>query len=140
MSALRRIQSWLPHLLRPRIGSGERTGRLVRTRRPAAAVRAACSPLVRPFALSARCFRNSDDFTGFTDEDEEGEDFIDDSEVEELFQQQVPADIDQGQQRVFIVHPDVKWGSRKQYLTTGNKYIHSGSALMYTFNLLCCVF
>lgn len=139
MSTLRRIQSWLPHLLRPRIESCERAGRLIRTRHHAAAVRAACSLQVRPFALSARWFRNTDDFTGFTEEDEEDEDFIDDNEVEELFGQQVPADIGQGQQRVFVVHPDVKWGSRKQYLTTGNKYIHSGSALMYTFNLRCCV-
>ena len=49
------------------------------------------------------------------------EDFIDDSEVEELFQQHVPPGIGEGQHRVFIVHPDVKWGSRKQHLTTGNK-------------------
>lgn len=55
-------------------------------------------------------------------EDDDGEeDFIEDSEVEELFQQHAPTAIGEGQHRVFIVHPDVKWGSRKQHLTTGRK-------------------
>lgn len=49
------------------------------------------------------------------EEDEEDDDFIDDSEVEELFRLHAPAQ----QHRVFVVHPDVKWGSRKQHLTTG---------------------
>lgn len=53
------------------------------------------------------------------EEDDEEEELIDDSEVEELFQQHVPAGIGEGQHRVFLVHPDVKWGSRKQHLTTG---------------------
>lgn len=92
----------------------------------AAAGRAASPLQVRTFALSACRLRDTDEFgsgrrTGFTEEEEEEEDeeFIDDSEVEELFEQQ--AGIGEGQHRVFIVHPDVKWGSRKQYLTTGNK-------------------
>lgn len=55
------------------------------------------------------------------EEEEEEEDFIDDSEVEELFQQQDIAEVGQGHHRLFIVHPDVKWGSRKQHLTTGEE-------------------
>lgn len=57
-----------------------------------------------------------------TDQDslEEVEDEIDEAEIEELFQQQIPTGIGEGDHhRVFIVHPDVKWGSKKQYLTTG---------------------
>lgn len=54
---------------------------------------------------------------------EEEEDEIDEAEIEELFQQQIPTGIGEEEHRVFIVHPDVKWGSRKQYLTTG-KSIH----------------
>lgn len=52
---------------------------------------------------------------------EEEEDEIDEAEIEELFQQQIPTDIGKEDHRIFIVHPDVKWGSRKQYLTTGKK-------------------
>ena len=49
---------------------------------------------------------------------------MEDSEVEELFQQQVPEGIAGGRHRIFIVQPDVKWGSRKQRLTTGNRTSH----------------
>lgn len=84
--------------------------------------------------MSARRLRNTDEFntgqhTGYTEEEEE-EDFIDDSEVEELFQHQVPAGVGQGHHRVFIVHPDVKWGSRKQHLTTGFKYFCSSTYVL----------
>lgn len=122
MTTLRRIQSWLPLLQRscPRAAPTIRT--LLRTPHRAAAARAASPLQIRPFALSAWRLRNTDDFSsGFTEEEEEDEDFFDDSEVEELFHQQLPAGIGEGQHRVFIVHPDVKWGSRKQHLTTGNK-------------------
>lgn len=53
------------------------------------------------------------------EEEDNEEDFIDDTEAEELFQQQVPTGIGEEDHRVFIVHPDVKWGQKKQYLTTG---------------------
>lgn len=143
MTTLRRIQSWLPLLQRPRTRSCQRAAAAAApcSLHHAAAARAAWRPLqVRPFALSARRVRNTDDFssgrrTGFAEE-EEDEDFIDDSEVEELFQQQAPAGIGEGQHRVFIVHPDVKWGSSKQHLTTGNKHIYSSTALTYTFEAL----
>jgi len=54
---------------------------------------------------------------------EEEEDEIDEAEIEELFQQQIPTDIGKEDHRIFIVHPDVKWGRRKQYLTTGKKSV-----------------
>ncbi|MEQ2164983.1 hypothetical protein GOODEAATRI_012328 [Goodea atripinnis] len=76
----------------------------------------------RTLALSASSLKNRDDFGSSSHTEEEAEedgDFLEDSEVEELFQQHVPAGIGQGQHRVFIVHPDVKWGRRKQHLTTG---------------------
>lgn len=77
----------------------------------------------RAFSLSACRLKSTDDHSssGFIEEEEEDDDFLEDSEVEELFQQQASAGIREGQHRVFIVHPDVKWGSKKQYLTTGNK-------------------
>lgn len=134
MTTLRRIRSWLPLLQRPTTRSCRRAAPATCTLRH---VRAACPPQVRPLTLSAwGRLRNTEDFgggrrTGFTGE-EEDEDFMDDSEVEELFTQQVPAGIGEGQHRVFIVHPDVKWGSRKQHLTTGNNYIYSSTVLQYT--------
>lgn len=63
----------------------------------------------------------------YTVSTEEEEDFMDDSEVEELFQQQDTTGLGQGQHRLFIVHPDVKWGSRKQHLTTGETRLHPTS-------------
>lgn len=76
----------------------------------------------RSLALSASSLKNRDDFgcgSHTEEEEEEGDgDLLEESWVEELFQQEVPAGIGQGQHRVFIVHPDVKWGSRKQHLTT----------------------
>lgn len=131
MTTLRRIRSWLPLLQRPTTRSCRRAAPTSRTLRH---VRAACPPQVRPLALSAGSrLSNTEDFSGgrFTGE-EEDEDFMDDGEVEELFTQQVPAGIEEGQHTVFIVHPDVKWGSRKQHLTSGNKYIYSSTLLKYT--------
>lgn len=136
MTALRRIQSWVHLLHRPA------TRGCPRAAAPASRKTAACPPQVRRLTVSARCgLRNADkDFgggrgAGVTEEEEE-EDFMDDSEVEELFLRQVPAGVGEGQQRVFIVHPDVKWGSRKQHLTTGNKYIYSSTFTLLTFNLI----
>lgn len=75
--------------------------------------------------------RNNDEvskglYTASTEEedDDDDEDFIGDSEVEELFQHQDIAGVGKGHHRLFIVHPDVKWGRRKQYLTTGEGWGH----------------
>lgn len=128
MASLRRIHSWLPLLRRACTQTTSScTSALLHTAQHAAAGRRLSSPQLRTFALSAGRLKDTDDFiTGLNDEEEDGEDdededFIDDKEVEELFQQQAPAGIGEGQHRVFIVHPDVKWGSRKQHLTTGNR-------------------
>uniref|UniRef100_A0A672HCB5 Putative GTP-binding protein 6 n=1 Tax=Salarias fasciatus TaxID=181472 RepID=A0A672HCB5_SALFA len=68
-------------------------------------------------------------------EDEEDEDFIEDSEVEELFQQQgLPGIVGEGQHRVFIVHPDVKWGHRKQHLTTAELMMAEAVGLVNTLD------
>ena len=83
----------------------------------------------RSLTLSATQRKRSDDPGGrhtrhIENHEDEGEgedgDLIDDAEVDELFHQQVPKVIGDGEHRIFIVHPDVKWGSRKQYLTTGD--------------------
>ncbi|KAM4574857.1 putative GTP-binding protein 6 [Fundulus diaphanus] len=90
----------------------------------------------RTVALSAPALSNRDDFGSrlHAEEEEEDGDVPNDREVEELFQQQVPAGIGQGQQRVFIVHPDVKWGSRKQYLTTAELMVAEAEGLVNTLD------
>ncbi|KAF7650751.1 hypothetical protein LDENG_00121380 [Lucifuga dentata] len=90
----------------------------------------------RAFSLSASRFKSIDDFSsGFTEEDDDdGEDSIEDSEVDELFQQQVPTSIGEGQHRIFIVHPDVKWGSKKQHLTTAELMMAEAVGLVNTLD------
>ncbi|XP_016337329.1 putative GTP-binding protein 6 isoform X1 [Sinocyclocheilus anshuiensis] len=56
----------------------------------------------------------------------------DEAEIEELFQQQIPTGIGEEEHRVFIVHPDVKWGSRKQYLTTAALQMEEAVGLVNT--------
>lgn len=151
MTALRRIHLWFPLLQRSCTHSGQRaastTCRTLLTSHHAAAViychqhwlRAVSTLQSRAFALSTRTFKSTDDLKGgqqhsdSTLEDDEGEDFIEDSEVEELFQQQVPTGIE-GHHRVFIVHPDVKWGSRKQYLTTAELMMAEAEGLVNTLD------
>ncbi|KAK7889093.1 hypothetical protein WMY93_024653 [Mugilogobius chulae] len=66
------------------------------------------------------------------------EDFIPDSEVEELFQAQGPLGLGH-HHRVFIVHPDVKWGSRKQHLTTAELMVAEAEGLVNTLESWCVV-
>lgn len=40
--------------------------------------------------------------------------------------------VGEGDHRIFIVHPDVKWGSRKQYLTTANLMMEEAVGLVNT--------
>ncbi|XP_078401230.1 putative GTP-binding protein 6 [Cetorhinus maximus] len=56
---------------------------------------------------------------------------LEDSEFEELFQEQIPP-LPEGGHRVFIVHPDVKWGGKKQHLTTGELQMAEAVALVNT--------
>ncbi|XP_014859560.1 PREDICTED: putative GTP-binding protein 6 isoform X1 [Poecilia mexicana] len=92
----------------------------------------------RSLALSASSLKNWKDLgsSSHTEEEEEEEDgdLLEETEVEELFQQHVPAGIGQGQHRVFIVHPDVKWGSRKQYLTTAELMMAEAEGLVNTLD------
>lgn len=61
------------------------------------------------------------------------DDLLDDGEVEELFLDYAPAGLAPGQQlKVFIVHPDVKWGSRKQHLTTAGLMMAEAEGLVNT--------
>ncbi|XP_066522458.1 putative GTP-binding protein 6 [Hoplias malabaricus] len=66
------------------------------------------------------------------DAGEDEEDFIADNEVEELFQQQIPTGIGEEDHRVFIVHPDIKWGQKKQYLTTADLQMEEAVGLVKT--------
>ncbi|XP_005999040.1 putative GTP-binding protein 6 [Latimeria chalumnae] len=67
------------------------------------------------------------------EEDLDVDDEVDlgDQEVEELFEQRSPG-VPEGGQRVFIVHPDVKWGAQKQHLTTGDLQMAEAVALVNT--------
>ncbi|KAF3691243.1 putative GTP-binding protein 6 [Channa argus] len=143
MTTLRRIHSWLPILLRPctqacQIAAAS-TCRLHQTF-PHRCLKLISVPQFRAFALSACRLKstrdsNSGQRTGFTeDEDDDDEDFIEDSEVEELFQQQIPAGIGEGRHSVFIVHPDVKWGSRKQHLTSAELMMAEAVGLVNTLD------
>ncbi|XP_014878199.1 putative GTP-binding protein 6 isoform X3 [Poecilia latipinna] len=90
----------------------------------------------RSLALSASSLKNWKDLgsSSHTEEEEEDGDLLEETEVEELFQQHVPAGIGQGQHRVFIVHPDVKWGSRKQNLTTAELMMAEAEGLVNTLD------
>ncbi|KAJ8367684.1 hypothetical protein AAFF_G00311390 [Aldrovandia affinis] len=67
------------------------------------------------------------------DDDADPEDcIIDEDEVDELFQQQIPTGVGEGDHRVFIVHPDVKWGSKKQHLTTAQLQMEEAVGLVAT--------
>ncbi|XP_074524967.1 putative GTP-binding protein 6 [Halichoeres trimaculatus] len=148
MTSLRRLPSWLSLLNRPRTWRlhTAATCRLLHTPPHVDTHQLhrlrGVSPLQhRSFSLTAWSLKRAEDsssgqHTGFTQEEEEeedaDEDFLDDSEVEELFQQQAPAGIGEGQHRVFIVHPDVKWGSRKQHLTTAELMMAEAEGLVNT--------
>ncbi|GAA6217793.1 putative GTP-binding protein 6 [Lates japonicus] len=147
MATLRRIHSWLPRLQRPCTQSCQRAAACSLLHGPPAVstfklqrLRGAPTLQSRAFSLSAFRLKRTDAFDGgqqtvFTsEEDDEDEDFIEDSEVEELFQQQAPADIAGGQHRVFIVQPDVKWGSRKQHLTTAELMMAEAVGLVNTLD------
>ncbi|XP_022074689.1 putative GTP-binding protein 6 [Acanthochromis polyacanthus] len=149
MTALQRIHSWLPLLQRPWTSSCQRAAascRLLHTHHHAAAVntvqqhfnRGVFTLQSRTFGLSACTLKSTDDFsnhhTGYSEEDDEEEDFLEDREVEELFQQQIPAGVGDGQQGVFIVHPDVKWGRRKQHLTTAELMVAEAVGLVNTLD------
>lgn len=148
MTSLRRLQTLTSLLKRPRTWRchAAATCRLLHTPPQAEtqqlyALRGVSPLQSRSFSLTAWSLKSTDDsssgqHSGFTQGEEEDEyddeDFIDDREVEELFEQQAPAGIGEGQHRVFIVHPDVKWGSRKQHLTTAELMMAEAEGLVNT--------
>lgn len=83
----------------------------------------------RTLSLTARMFKYDN-----TDDNNVEEDEIDDAEIEKLFQEQIPSGVGKEDHRVFIVHPDVKWGSRKQYLTTAALQMEEAVGLVKTLH------
>ncbi|XP_077439940.1 putative GTP-binding protein 6 [Vanacampus margaritifer] len=143
MAIARRLQAWSSLLHRT----------CTRSSRPVASVPPAwtsCLPphgeaLVpqcrRAFGLSRCTLRRSDDFTedrGFTrleDDSDEDEDPMEEQEADDLFQELQPTTtLAGGPHRVFVVHPDVKWGSRKQHLTTAELMMAEAVALVNTLD------
>ncbi|XP_068448941.1 putative GTP-binding protein 6 [Clinocottus analis] len=118
MAALRRLLSAGRRRAHTCLTSSATRGGLYRAL-PPRAVTAACPLQPRAFTLSACTWGDTDDFSGgvLHEDEEEEDDVIDDSEVEELFRGHAPAGPQQ-HHRVFVVHPNVKWGSQKQHLTT----------------------
>lgn len=87
----------------------------------------------RAFSRSICKFKSKEkDNSGHDSEEEGGDDVIDDKEIEELFQQPIPSGIGEGDHRIFIVHPDVKWGKKKQYLTTAELMMAEAVGLVNT--------
>ncbi|XP_059198109.1 putative GTP-binding protein 6 [Centropristis striata] len=141
MTSLKRIHSWLPLLQRHCTNSYQRAAcKLLHTPHPAAAPntrthRAVFPSQCRAFTLSACSYKKTDYISrSGQHHGEEDDDFIDEDEVEELFQLQALAGIGDGQHRVFIVHPDVKWGSRKQHLTTAELMMAEAVGLVDTLD------
>ncbi|XP_032382649.1 putative GTP-binding protein 6 [Etheostoma spectabile] len=141
MTSLRRIYAWRPPLTHSwdvRRAAPAARCRLVHTPRPGQPPRptagVAAPPRSRSMALSACRWKNTGDFSSGPHEEEDDDDDIDDSEVEQLFQLPDPAGLGGGQQRVFIVHPDVKWGSRKQHLTTAELMMAEAVGLVNTLD------
>ncbi|XP_061152652.1 putative GTP-binding protein 6 [Syngnathus typhle] len=140
MAIVRRIHAWSSFLHRVRAGNS----RAVASVPP---VWRSCLPLhgdaptpqcSRAFGLSRSILRRSDDFTegtGFTEqEDDEDEDSMEE-EADELFRELQPATtLTGGPHRIFVVHPDVKWGSRKQHLTTAELMMAEAVALVNTLD------
>ncbi|XP_056607474.1 putative GTP-binding protein 6 [Triplophysa dalaica] len=86
----------------------------------------------RAFSMTACIFKSKNHSTD-QDSLQEEEDEIDEAEIEELFQQQIPTGVgEEDHHRIFIVHPDVKWGSRKQYLTTAALQMDEAVGLVNT--------
>uniref|UniRef100_A0A3Q2XY60 GTP binding protein 6 (putative) n=1 Tax=Hippocampus comes TaxID=109280 RepID=A0A3Q2XY60_HIPCM len=74
--------------------------------------------------LTVQLKKNYVCLSGFTqqedDIDEDEDSMEEEEEADELFRELQPATaLPEGPHRLFVVHPDVKWGSRKQHLTTG---------------------
>ncbi|XP_061895451.1 putative GTP-binding protein 6 [Entelurus aequoreus] len=93
----------------------------------------------RAFVLSGCALKHTQDLTGpfSNQEEDEDEDFMEEQEVEEMFQQLQPDIVVPGaggHHRVFVVHPDVKWGSRKQHLTTAELMMAEAVALINTLD------
>ncbi|XP_068929012.1 putative GTP-binding protein 6 [Petaurus breviceps papuanus] len=74
---------------------------------------------------------------GRKEEDEEEEEAGEEEEEEEDEELLLPREplLPQGAQRVFLLHPDVKWGAKKQTLTRAELQVAEARALVHT--LMC---
>ncbi|XP_036603316.1 putative GTP-binding protein 6 isoform X2 [Trichosurus vulpecula] len=68
---------------------------------------------------------------GRKEEDEEEDEAGEEVEDEELLLEREPL-LPQGAQRVFLLHPDVKWGAKKQTLTRAELQVAEAKALVHT--------
>ncbi|XP_056132494.1 putative GTP-binding protein 6 [Lampris incognitus] len=136
-SLVKRVYSWMPCLGRVCKQLCRRTS-FHSTVIPQNWLRCLFPSQPRHFVLSPCELKGRDDFgggfIGHTEEDEDDgdEDFMEDSEVDELFQQQIPTRFGDGEYRIFIVHPDVKWGRKKQYLTSAELMMAEAVGLVNT--------
>ncbi|XP_078604480.1 putative GTP-binding protein 6 [Branchiostoma floridae x Branchiostoma japonicum] len=73
------------------------------------------------------------DGTYTEDEDEEYDSELDDEDLtEELYEEQVTLVTPEGGHKVVVVQPNVKWGAKKQHLTTGELMLAESVALVET--------
>ncbi|CAN9500257.1 unnamed protein product [Ophioblennius macclurei] len=124
MTLLRRIRAWLPLLVQQQQQRACTCSRQTAT--CAWSVLRRAPP--RAFVTSAYTLKEAggggDPWSG-EEEDE------DEAVIEELFQQGAHVE---GYHSVFIVHPDVKWGHRKQHLTTAEWMMAEAVGLVNTLD------
>eukprot|EP00058_Branchiostoma_floridae_P008225 XP_002593713.1 hypothetical protein BRAFLDRAFT_64000 [Branchiostoma floridae] len=73
------------------------------------------------------------DVTYSEDEDEEYDSELDEEDLaEELYEEQVTLVTPKGGHKVVVVQPNVKWGAKKQHLTTGELMLAESVALVET--------
>ncbi|XP_048855229.1 putative GTP-binding protein 6 isoform X2 [Brienomyrus brachyistius] len=119
------MDSLRPHYTAPVTGSQVSTARVSLNQRHIRCFSTTTSQL--------KSKKTSHDEGAIREDDENfGEDVLDDSEVEELFLQQVPTRVGADDHRIVIVHPDVKWGSKKPQLTTADLMMAEAVGLVNT--------
>ncbi|XP_028300253.1 putative GTP-binding protein 6 [Gouania willdenowi] len=125
MTPLRRVKAWLPLLQLP--CRAVTSCRLLHPHRRISTMQS------RTFWVSGCRLTHTDEPGSGVFFEEEDEDVLDEREVEELFRL-IPAAGIEGMHRVFIVHPDVKWGSRKQHLTSAELMMAEAVGLVNTLD------
>uniref|UniRef100_W5MMX2 Putative GTP-binding protein 6 n=1 Tax=Lepisosteus oculatus TaxID=7918 RepID=W5MMX2_LEPOC len=85
----------------------------------------------RSFSVNTCRSKNSNSDLGGESQDPE-DDLLEDGDIDQLIQQQITTGVGDQDHRVFIVHPEIKWGQRKQRLTTAALQMEEAVGLVST--------